>query len=795
MKNNISYNQSNTNIVNDLSHESNNSCNNGNSLDNSEDHYRTIFENIQDVFFKTNIDGSIIEISSSVEHYTNLSRNELMGASVFSFYMNADDSLVLMSYLKKDGKIRDYELVLKMPSNEIKYISVNAKIIRGQSKEDNFIVGVLRDLTHRKVVEMALQESANKYKSILQTANDAIIITNEDSLITSWNKAAVNIFGYLKHEILGAPLAKILPDCCNKLLVMAKNLKKEQEDISKYDVMFEGMGRNKEGVEIPIELSFSTWELSGKQFGTLIIRNITSRKFAEKELIDAKEKAQESEARYKRIIDTVPNGIVVHQHGKVLMVNEEILKISGSTDENDFIGKTMDEFIHPDYLNNAVKRLNYLYENEVQVPYIFEKFKKIDGTYIELENTSIPTTYNGEKAVLTIMRDVSELMIAKEKAQESDRLKSAFLANMSHEIRTPLNAILGFSELLMEEDITLVNRNKFLQIVNSSGKRLLNIISDIIDVSKLDVKQLTINNKIFNLNVLMDHLYEQFKISKHFQNVELIVVKPLKEEDSYLNADEHRLTQVLSNLLENALKFTSEGTIEFGYSLIKNNSKIQFFVKDSGDGIAVENHYKIFQRFGQVQTDYLKNSSGTGLGLAIVKGIVELLGGEIKVRSDLGEGAHFYFSIPNNFTVHLKMKVENENKVNNFYHDKSTKTILIAEDEINNFLYLEELLIGQNFKILHAVNGLEAIEMFQTNTIDLVLSDINMPIMSGFEAVKKIRELNNKIPIIAITAYAMIDDHNKIIKAGFNDYITKPLSKTTLLPTIFKYLSQSIEIN
>lgn len=378
-----------------------------------------------------------------------------------------------------------------------------------------------------------------------------------------------------------------------------------------------------------------------------------------------------------------------------------------------------------------------------------------------------------------------ELIIAKEKAEESDRLKTAFLANMSHEIRTPMNAILGFSDLLMQKNLSDEKKEKYLELINTGGKNLLNIISDIIDISKMDANQIHINNEVCNINHVFDNLLSQFTILLAQSPVTLQMNKTLDDHAATILTDETRLTQILSNLIENARKFTKEGSIHVGYVLKQNN--LEFFVKDTGIGINEKDFKLIFERFGQIKNEQTRSISGTGLGLSIAKGLVELLGGAITVESEQGTGTTFTFTIPyNRVYEHLSIEqTQSNNSIPNLQ-----RTILIAEDEYSNFIYLEELLSDYSFKILHAHNGREAIDLLKHNThVDMILMDIKMPLMNGLEATAEIRKFNSNIPIVAQTAYAMADDNKKAIAAGCNEYLTKPLSMLSLAKIFDKYFS------
>jgi len=386
-----------------------------------------------------------------------------------------------------------------------------------------------------------------------------------------------------------------------------------------------------------------------------------------------------------------------------------------------------------------------------------------------------------------------ELLAAKEKAEESDRLKSAFLANMSHEIRTPMNAILGFAELLTFSDssVSAEERISYIKLIHNSGNNLLHLIDDIIDISKIEAGQLKIKLKETNINtILKDTIqsYSEIKKQKGKENIELKLNNNAKTQNITIKCDPLRLHQIIINLIDNALKFTEDGFIEIGYQLQSKNF-ILFYVKDTGIGIEHNKKETIFNRFSKLEDDKTRVFRGAGLGLAISKSLVDLLGGEIWVESTPKVGSTFYFTIPySTLTVSdNSLYLNNENEEYNWQN----KTILIAEDEPANYIYLEEVLKPTNAKIIKASNGLEAVEKFKSNSaIDVIIMDIKMPIMNGYEASGIIKGLNSKIPIISQTAYAMSDDIEKGINSGMDDYLTKPIKPKTLLSLLHKHLTK-----
>lgn len=381
-----------------------------------------------------------------------------------------------------------------------------------------------------------------------------------------------------------------------------------------------------------------------------------------------------------------------------------------------------------------------------------------------------------------------ELIKAKIKAEESDRLKSSFLANLSHEIRTPMNAINGFTELILNTEINETEKLEYLNVIEKSGKNLVSIIDDLIEMSKIDSNQLIPNLLVVNLESCINELYETVKITIKNKAINFKLIKPSKPAEFNIITDDIKLKQVLINLLTNAIKFTDHGEVTFGYELDEVNGLIKFKVTDTGLGIDEDNHKFIFDRFKRVDSDISIKVGGLGLGLAISKAYVELLGGSISLSSKVGEGSEFYFSIPLTYAKveHIVVK-----PINNIEESKSEEeVILIAEDDNINFLLFQKMMQHKNFKIIRAINGQEAVDICLNNpNIDIVLMDIKMPLMNGFEALEQILPIRPNLPIIAQTAYSSSEDKMKIEEAGFTDYITKPLSRERLFELIEKYKS------
>ncbi len=521
-------------------------------------------------------------------------------------------------------------------------------------------------------------------------------------------------------------------------------------------------------------------------------KELSERKKAELQLIHEK-------SLMNSMINSIPD-LIFYKNKKNIYIgcNDAFCKFNNKT-KDEIIGKQ-------DFEIFSEHQAGFFYSTDQKIiesnePVRIESWEKnAKGELLLLDTVKIPFVDDDGNTlgIVGICRDITErhkseieLKEAKEKAEESDRLKSAFLANMSHEIRTPMNAIVGFSDLLVDTDTSSDDREELVKHINNNCNTLLYLIDDIIDLAKIEASEFSVVKKDMNVNKLMKELditYSEFRRKINKDHLEIKWDKTHYKNNFILSTDLFRLKQIMTNLLDNAFKYTDQGFVRFGYEILKEEKLVKFYVTDTGIGIPQDKQNQIFERFNKLESSKSKIYRGTGLGLTITKNIVKKLGGNIRLNSEVNKGSTFYFTLPldiNNQPVEKKTKEIIQNQQ---YHWEG-KTILIVEDEISNYKYLEMLLKNKGLNILHTTDGKETIEICKKRkAIDLILLDIKMPVLDGIEATKIIRTFNPDIPIIAQTAFAMPEDKELILKSGCNDYLAKPIKTNELMKLLHQYL-------
>jgi len=629
---------------------------------------------------------------------------------------------------------------------------------------------------------------------MLSHISNVVGIIDVDGIIRYKSPNSEKLFGWLPEDLIGRNTwENIHPD-----------------DLERAKGVFEALLRS-DCREANIKLRYKT-KFGAYKFIHLFAKNLVDNSRISGILINyhdiseleiAETNLRASEERFKALHNASFGGIAIHDKGVILDCNKGLEDLTGYS-ISELTGMDGLKLIAPCMRDFVMEKIVSGYGK----PYEAVGLKKNGEEYpLRLHGKNIP--YKNKTVRVVEFRDIteakkwefeiqeknneladaltrlqktnSELELAKEKAEESDRLKTAFLSNLSHEIRTPMNGILGFAELLKSNDLAPDHQEEYINVIEQSGERMLNLIQDLIDISHIETGQVKIKKEIVNINLLLDRLFSFFSPIAKKKDLKLLTIKGLPDEASEIQTDPNRLEQILSNLIGNAIKFTTAGFVKFGYDL--DNGNLQFSVLDTGCGIPDHLQQIVFERFRQVDDTTSRVEEGSGLGLAISKSLVELLGGELGVKSNIGVGSEFFFTLPN--THQSSSPSDVHESVPKGSPTLSGMRVLVAEDDEFSFSLLKTVLEQKQAVVIHAKNGNEAVECFQHDpNFDLILMDMKMPQLSGLDATRKIRSSGSDIPIIAQTAYASQEDQRDSLEAGCNDLIAKPIKIDLLLEKI-----------
>ena len=633
------------------------------------------------------------------------------------------------------------------------------------------------EISERIRTAAALKQSEKRFREMIENLpSGAILVEEDESLFT--NKKAFEITGYTNSELLN------VNSWFNTLYPESK-----KENIQLYLEKKINNFKNTSIARITCKngdikhVEFHAYKFDNKEIW--LMNDISERLKTENALIS-------SENKLRTYIEESPNGLVIfNSNTKISFANQAFIDLMEIPEEN-LNQAFIPDFFSPTQLKQNQDLFNQLLtkgktQGEVLIRTTTGKDVPVYISAVELINQEF----------LAFIVDISatkavedKLTLTLQKAEESDRLKSAFLANMSHEIRTPMNGILGFSQLLLKENLSQEKKEKYIDILTQNGKQLLEIIDNIIDISYLEVNQLKVNLSIFSIQKLFDDLQLFFAIDKNRykkDHLEIIFDNTISLEQDQICSDHGKIKQILINLINNAFKFTEKGTITISSRI--ERALLYITVEDSGIGIPSEKQNIIFERFGQVENIYTRQFGGAGLGLPISKGLTELLQGELSFESKEGIGSQFEFHIPINRNDE-KIITTKSKTISYIWNNKK---ILIVEDVDTSVTFLKELFDKTNAEITVCYDGQEAIDICQSGYIpDLILMDLQLPKVSGIEATSIIRKTLTTTPIIAQTSYVLNKYKEQALKAGCTDYFSKPLETSQLLNLINQYFTTSI---
>lgn len=751
----------------------------------TEEKYRMLAENTSDVIWTMDLNMRTSYISPSVKallkedpdvHIQQSLRDKMLPEDI------ARLGTILSEELERERepnidpeRSRLIELQHRRSDGSFIWVEMSLKFTRDDKGKVNGILGVTRNIDERKRAELQLKGSEERYRSVFDNSLDAILLTEPNGHILSANRAACEMFGMTEAEIIQSGRNGIVDIDDPEL----EKLLKEREKSGRVRGLLHFKRSN--GIRFLAEVSNSLfYDHEGNPRTSMIIRDISEWRKAEEVL-------RESEEKYRLIVENANDGIEITQNDHIIFCNTRFAEMLGYT-----IEELQNIYFRDIFTEKAKEELKERYEKRKKGDMLpgryASTFHKKDGSIVDVEVTYEIIDYHGAPATFAIIRDITgfkraqeELIHAKERAEESDRLKSAFLANMSHEIRTPMNGILGFADLLKNPKLDSREKEQYIRIIQKSGQRLLNTVNDIIEISKIETGQVDIVKKAVNFHSEIQDLCTFFGREARQKGLEFHFDNHAPVKAAYMLTDLNKFISVMSNLIKNAIKFTEQGSVHVGYSI--KDGIIEFYVSDTGIGIPEDRKPAIFDRFVQADIADERALQGSGLGLAIAKSHTELLGGKIAFTSDSGKGSRFYIQLPFQ-SSEPAIKTPSAKSVK---MDNRKPNILITEDDETTGIFLSIILEEHSDSLQIARTGEDAIRQTRENPdLDIILMDIKMPGMNGYAATRKIREFNKDVIIIAQTGFAFSGESEKALEAGCNAYVSKPVSEETLLKTIAK---------
>jgi two-component system, sensor histidine kinase len=814
----------------------------------NEGRYRRMFENSNIGIYLSTIQGRLLEVNTAFAKMFGYNSPEDAISAIDNagknLYVNSDDRQRLIEAFKKqEVDHHQIELKLKRKDGSIFNGLLNMRPVKLQGRQQFLVEGFVQDISEKKALENQIKETLLFLREVLDNIPGPVFSKDLDLRYTGCNKEFERYIGFTEKEILGKRLLDLRNDKLARyahakdleLLATGQEQKFDHtivfaDGIAREAVFHKNIFRNRKGeISGIIGLILDTTEekktlqqlheeLSLNKALTELSKELlkpgTSISGISNRVISFAKEITHSTQGFA--VTLSPQNDELSVHGFNDPGNEEF-KISDNTS---FFEKENGRYTH--LWGYSLNTLKPFFTNK---PQELSSIPGIPDGYANIKNfLSVPAVVNGklvgqlalansgepynEKDIDNVtklshlfslaiqnQRSVDDLIAAKEKAEESDELKSAFLANMSHEIRTPLNAIVGFAQLLGDTNITDEETEEFKTTIINNTNILLRLINDIIEMAMIEAGELKIHLEKRTVRELVDNVFLIWTSRDEFlessDRIHFLLEKPEEENDIQILIDPMRFNQIFDNLLMNAFRFTQKGQITLGYRY-PGDSTVELYVKDTGVGIAPEFIKTIFERFRQADELKVRNFSGTGLGLAITKKFIEHLNGSIRVESLPGKGSCFYvsFPLPNEKTARAGSSVVMES----IHGERSTeeskilsKSILIVEDSDANYEFLEVLLTKKGAKVQRAVDGKVAIEWALKRNFDLILMDLQLPRLSGFDAIKGIREINRDIPIIVQTAFSHSDERRKAFEAGCDAYLIKPLTSKKLLKTILNF--------
>jgi PAS domain S-box-containing protein len=776
-------------------------------LQESEERYKSLFDHSRDLIYINDFEGRFIDANDAALNRLGYTREEITSLN-FASLLSEDQlplALKILKEIRETGIQKDLtEFRLRHKDGTYVYVETQGSSIIMSNGEPLAIQQIARDITKRKLMEESLRESEERIRAIMVSAQDAILMMDNEGNISYWNPAAELIFGYMSHEAIGRNL--------HELIVPERFLPDYRAAFPEFQLTGRGnaigktlelMARRNDGREIDVALSLSAVKIKKAWHAVGIVQDITERKKVERAL-------RESEERFKQLVEVFPETIFeANATGDITYANKHGFKNFGFTEEDIPRSVNIIDLISPEDRNQVLQRIQEKIQGGIDKGYLEFKALRKDGSTFPAMGLSVPTMADGiligmrafvlditkskqvEEKLLDINRQLEAAITRANEmtaqAKMANAAKSDFLANMSHEIRTPMNAIVGMADLLWDSSLTPEQR-QYVQIFRSAGENLLTLINDILDLSKIESGQLSLEHISFDLFDIVDKIGEIMALRAHSRNLELACrISP--DVPQRIQGDPTRLRQVLMNLLGNSVKFTEKGEIiltlfpQAGETAHKTQRFLQFSVRDTGIGISADKIDAIFEKFTQSDSSTTRKYGGTGLGLAISKQLIELMGGRIWLKSQPGEGSTFFFTIPSEVAPPEKKQ---ETASGPEISTQGLK-ILIVDDNATNRLILRETLTQWGCVVTEAADGAKGLAVLnkaknEGTPFHVALLDSRMPEMDGFSLAQEIRGNPDLVAlsIMMLTSENRSGDLARAKALDMAGYLIKPVKRQAL---------------
>jgi len=763
--------------------------------------YRTLFDGVPVGLYRTTPGGQLVDANPALMEMLGYpDRDKLLAINTASLYTDPEDRVRWQELMEREGVVRDFEVRHCRRDGTLIWVKDTARTVKNEQGQVQLYEGSLEDVTERKLAEQELREyrehleelvqertaelreSERRYRTLFDGVPVGLYRSTPTGQVLDVNRAFVNMAGYPDRETM-------LARNTETFYVNPEEQVHWRQLMAREGVVrdFEARARMYDGTERWIsDTSRAVRDKDGKVlYYEGSIEDITERKRFEAELRRQKE-------YFEGLFVNIPvAALTADQEARVVSWNPMAEKLFGYTRE-EAIGKIVDDMVAKD---PSIREEALMYTRQVlaqtqkSVSAVTKRTRK-DGSLVDVEMRVLPVIVSGELiGHIVIYHDVSELQQARRTAEAANRAKSAFLANMSHELRTPLNAILGFTQL-MEDDPNLTEEQQGnLEIINHSGEHLLALINDVLEMSKIEAGRLTLQENNFDLYCLLDSLEEMFRLRAEGKGLALTFERAWAVPH-YIRADEGKLRQVLMNLLGNAVKFTQEGGVALRVTRTAEDGRLIFTVEDTGPGIVPHELETVFEPFVQT-ANVERTQEGTGLGLSISRQFARLMGGDISARSEPGHGSMFRLELPIVLVDAAEVEVAKASRrVVGLIQGQAPHRLLIVDDKETTRQLLVRLLEPLGFEVREAVNGRQAVEIWESWEPHLIWMDMRMPVMDGYQATREIKASpkGRTTVVVALTASAFEDDRESILSAGCDDIVRKPFRKEEIFDRLARHL-------